>query len=56
MFDVDQPKFTVNCKMSYSLFWRQGVQISTDSPEPKAELTDVALSVRKNVEAVLCNK
>jgi len=56
MFDVDQPKIAVNCKIAYILFWRQGVHISTDSPKAKTEFHDVALSVRKNVEAVLCNR
>ena len=56
MFDLDQPKVTANCKMAYILFWRQGVQISTDRPEARTEFHDVALSVRKNVEAVLCNR
>ena len=31
MFDTDQPKVTVNRKITYPLFWRQGVQISTNS-------------------------
>jgi len=56
MFDVDQPKFDINCKMTYNLFWGQGVQNSTDSPETKTEFTVLALSVRENVEALLCNR
>ena len=39
---------------TYLLFWRQGVQTSTNSSETKTQFVDVALSVRKNVEAVLC--
>ena len=35
MFDMDQPKFDINCKIPYKLFCSQGVQISTDSPETK---------------------
>jgi hypothetical protein len=55
MFDLDQPKVTVRRKITYPLFWRQGVRISTNSPETKTEFVDVvALSAQKNVEAVLC--
>jgi len=39
---------------TYLLFWRQGVQTSTNSSETKTVFVDVALSVRKNVDAVLC--
>ena len=56
MFYMDQPKVTVNCKITYLLFWRQWVQIWTDSPETKKECVNVALSVRKNVEVVLCTR
>ena len=56
MFDMYQPKVTVNCKITYILFWRQGVQISTDSPETKTKFADVALYVRKIVESVFCNR
>jgi len=54
MFDMDQPKITVNCKISYPLSWRQGVQNSTKNPETKREFVNVALSVRENIAAVLC--
>ena len=48
-----QPKVNVNCKITYTLFWRQGVQISIDSPVTKTEFADVALSIGKNIESVL---
>jgi len=54
MFDTDQPKVTVNRKITYPLFWRKVVQILTKNPETKKEFVDVALSVQKNVEAVHC--
>jgi len=54
MFDMDEQKFAINCKITYKLFFRQGAEFSTDSPETKTELADVVLSVRKYVEAVLC--
>ena len=47
MLDMYQPNVTANCKITYTLFWRQGVQISTGSPETKTEFADFALSVRK---------
>jgi len=54
MFEMDETKYAANCKITYTLFWRQRVQFSTDSPETKTELADVTLSVRKNVETLLC--
>ena len=45
---------TVHRTTTYPVFWRQGVQLSTNSPETKTQFIDVALSVRKNVEAVHC--
>jgi hypothetical protein len=45
---MDQPKVTVHRTITYPLFWRQGVQISTNIPKTKTEFFDVNLSVRKN--------
>jgi hypothetical protein len=56
MFHSDQPKVTVSRTITYPLFWRQGVRISTNSPEYKMEILVVALSAQKNVEAVFCIK
>jgi hypothetical protein len=43
MFVLDQPKVTANRTITYPLFWRQGVRISTNSPEYKTEFFVVAL-------------
>ena len=40
---MDQQILTVNCKITYTLFSRQGVQILTDSSETKTEFTDITL-------------
>jgi len=43
---------TVHRKTSYPVFWRQGVQNSTQSPETKTEFVDVTITVWKNVEVI----
>jgi hypothetical protein len=50
MLDLDEQKDTVNCNMTYPLFWRRGDQISTQIPETKKEFVDVTPSAGKIVE------
>jgi len=54
MFDMDQPKVAVSCKITYTLPWRQGVQFSTDSSESKTEFAVITLCVRKNFDTEIC--
>ena len=44
---------TVHRTITYLVFWRQGFQNSTKSPDTKTQFVDVVLSVWKNVEVVL---
>jgi hypothetical protein len=49
---MGQLKVTVHRAITCPVFWKEGVQISTHSPDTKTKFIEFALSGRENVEVV----
>jgi hypothetical protein len=49
---MDQLKVTVHRAITYPVFWKEGVQIPTHSPDTKTQFVQAAVSGRENVEVV----
>jgi hypothetical protein len=53
-FNMDQLKVTVHRAITYPVFWKEGVQISTHSPDTKTEFVQFAVSGRENAQVLPC--